>query len=248
MPAIFRRFRERLLKEKRFGKYLIYAIGEIILVVFGILIALQVNIVNENRKQAIRVEGFIVQLKLQIEKNGATLKKVKERDKKRLDVSKRAISNLYEGNESASLEDLNSLILCNVYDHKLNLDMIIIEEAKSNGNFDLIPSDSLRITLHNYVNEYERFKTREVVVNEDLTINFKPYLNDHYNLRYLINAIQEFDLGPSPFRNNNYLQILEDPVFENHIITRVMFAEEMMNNISLLENLQVELTSLLQEY
>jgi hypothetical protein len=50
MIKFFRRIRQTLLSENRFTKYLIYAIGEIILVVIGILIALQINNWNETRK------------------------------------------------------------------------------------------------------------------------------------------------------------------------------------------------------
>jgi hypothetical protein len=50
MIKFFRHIRKRLLAENRFSRYLIYAIGEIILVVIGILIALQINNWNENRK------------------------------------------------------------------------------------------------------------------------------------------------------------------------------------------------------
>jgi len=50
MIKFFRRIRQRLLTENKFIKYLIYAIGEILLVVIGILIALQVNNWNEERK------------------------------------------------------------------------------------------------------------------------------------------------------------------------------------------------------
>lgn len=50
MLHIFRRFRQKFLSDNRLNKYFIYAIGEIILVVIGILIALQINNANENRK------------------------------------------------------------------------------------------------------------------------------------------------------------------------------------------------------
>jgi len=61
MIKFFRRFRKQFLTEKahgragsagRFSRYLLYAIGEIILVVIGILIALQINTWNEERKSA----------------------------------------------------------------------------------------------------------------------------------------------------------------------------------------------------
>ncbi|MDP5158382.1 MAG: DUF6090 family protein [Flaviramulus sp.] len=50
MIKFFRRIRQQLLTENKFSKYLLYAFGEIILVVLGILIALQINNWNENRK------------------------------------------------------------------------------------------------------------------------------------------------------------------------------------------------------
>ena len=50
MIKFFRHIRQRLVKENRTSKYLLYAIGEIILVVIGILIALQINNWNDERK------------------------------------------------------------------------------------------------------------------------------------------------------------------------------------------------------
>ena len=50
MLIFFRKIRQKLLAENRLSKYLIYAVGEIFLVVIGILIALQVNNWNEQRK------------------------------------------------------------------------------------------------------------------------------------------------------------------------------------------------------
>ncbi len=52
-----------LLVENRFGKYLVYALGEIILVVIGILIALQINNWNENRKTEDRVNSSLMELR-----------------------------------------------------------------------------------------------------------------------------------------------------------------------------------------
>ena len=49
MIKFFRKIRQKLLSDNNFSKYLIYAIGEIILVVIGILIALAINNMNQNR-------------------------------------------------------------------------------------------------------------------------------------------------------------------------------------------------------
>ena len=56
MLKFFRNIRKRNLNDKRIGKYLLYAIGEIALVVIGILIALNLNNHNEQRKMEVRVE------------------------------------------------------------------------------------------------------------------------------------------------------------------------------------------------
>jgi hypothetical protein len=53
MLRFFRQIRQRLLTDNKFSKYLLYAVGEILLVVIGILIALQINNWNENRKTRI---------------------------------------------------------------------------------------------------------------------------------------------------------------------------------------------------
>jgi len=51
MINFFRKIRQNLLNENKFSKYLIYAVGEIILVVIGILIALQINNWNNNNTE-----------------------------------------------------------------------------------------------------------------------------------------------------------------------------------------------------
>jgi len=62
MIKFFRKIRQRLLTENKFSKYLLYAIGEIILVVIGILIALQINNWNEVRKTEQRLNNFLTEI------------------------------------------------------------------------------------------------------------------------------------------------------------------------------------------
>jgi len=63
MIKFFRKIRQNLLMENKTGKYFKYAIGEILLVVIGILIALQVNNWNENRKLRNTEIGLLKELK-----------------------------------------------------------------------------------------------------------------------------------------------------------------------------------------
>lgn len=58
MLKIYRKIRQTLLTENKFSKYMLYAIGEILLVVIGILIALQINNWNEQQKLHSNIKGI----------------------------------------------------------------------------------------------------------------------------------------------------------------------------------------------
>ena len=63
MIKFFRKIRQKTLTENKFSKYLLYAIGEIILVVIGILIALQINNLNEAKKTRTKEISYLKNIK-----------------------------------------------------------------------------------------------------------------------------------------------------------------------------------------
>ena len=63
MLRFFRKPRQKLLPDNKFSKYLLYAIGEIVLVVIGILLALQVNNWNETRKDRLTEREILQNLR-----------------------------------------------------------------------------------------------------------------------------------------------------------------------------------------
>ncbi len=77
MIKFFRKIRQKNLTENKFGKYLTYAIGEIILVVIGILIALQINNINEERKNRLKEKDALIEIFHDLESNYNDLKKLK---------------------------------------------------------------------------------------------------------------------------------------------------------------------------
>jgi len=84
MIKIFRKIRQKLLTENKFSKYLLYAIGEIVLVIIGILIALNINNKNEIYKNERKFIFNLVQvsneLKANIESTTKLIIKYQEKD------------------------------------------------------------------------------------------------------------------------------------------------------------------------
>jgi len=73
MIKFFRKIRQNLLMENKTGKYLKYAIGEIVLVVIGILIALQINNWNEWRKDRMIEKSILLEFEDNLERNIALI-------------------------------------------------------------------------------------------------------------------------------------------------------------------------------
>ncbi len=73
MLRFFRRIRQALINNGSMKKYILYAIGEILLVMIGILLALQVNNWNESQKEAKIEANYIERLKFDLQNNTTVL-------------------------------------------------------------------------------------------------------------------------------------------------------------------------------
>lgn len=62
MLRFFRQIRQRLLTDNKFSKYLLYAVGEVLLVVIGILLALQINSSHESQENRLKEREYLEQL------------------------------------------------------------------------------------------------------------------------------------------------------------------------------------------
>ena len=87
MIKFFRKIRLKSMKQNKLGKYLLYAAGEIILVVIGILIALQINNANLKKIEKDALEGYLQSISRNIESD---IKKAKIINTKRSDLLSRS--------------------------------------------------------------------------------------------------------------------------------------------------------------
>ena len=115
MIKFFRKIRQNLLMENKTGKYFKYAIGEIVLVVIGILIALQVNNWNQNRIAQNEEKEVITKLHNDFKENKKALKEFLNEVDNQMNAQE-TIMNLI----GASKEELSK--------HNLDLSLIHISE------------------------------------------------------------------------------------------------------------------------
>lgn len=151
MIRFFRSIRQNLLSEGKTGKYLKYAIGEIVLVVLGILIALQINNWSENRKLQQQKSELLASLKADAH---TTEKRLDFSIEMAYDINQKLIRFLeLLGHEERliardSLKAYGSVVF-QVASFRPAL--AAYETALSTGNITLIKNDSL-------LSEYVQFK------------------------------------------------------------------------------------------
>ena len=153
MIRFFHQIRQRLLTENRFSKYILYAVGEIILVVIGILIALQINNWNESNKENEIGLGYLHRIHSDLVKDNSYL------GEKEL-VSQDNQKSFYNYIQSMYLEQSNTdefrELTSSVYWDAENLileDKTYVEITNS-GKFSFIENEKLRDQIMGYYRRY----------------------------------------------------------------------------------------------
>ena len=156
MLKYFRRTRQKLFVEGSAKRYFFYAVGEIILVVIGILIALQINNWNENRKDKILEKEYLNRLLSDIEFDQQWLKTYTldryDKKVKSLEIGKAYYQDNYIIKDT--LQFLNIISYGGVFGFAdWNLNKNTYNELISTGNLRKIKSDILRTKITDYYEE-----------------------------------------------------------------------------------------------
>ena len=101
MIKFFRKIRYDLMEKNKTGKYFKYAIGEIVLVVIGILIALQINNWNEQRKQNSQERYILNQLKVEFEADSIKINTLEKLTTGKMNESKYLLQLITEYNKDS---------------------------------------------------------------------------------------------------------------------------------------------------
>ena len=155
MIKFFRKIRQKLLTENKFSKYLVYAIGEIILVVIGILIALQISNWNKERIDFDSEQEALFDLNTEIKSNIKALEIIIDEHKKSLAAGQEIKSMITDTNKlnSISNDSLKSTLIIMNYNYTYDPKLGILNSVINSGRINLIQNKEIRYMLSS-INEF----------------------------------------------------------------------------------------------
>ena len=141
MIKFFRKIRRNLLSEGKTGKYFKYAIGEIILVVIGIVIALQINNWNENRKSNNILKNYYYQILTDLSKDyNRIYYDLYALETDYIEPYNEFIKNLPSQRNAEAIISSSSILEYRTTAYT-NFNTTTIETLQSTGDIKLIPTD-----------------------------------------------------------------------------------------------------------
>lgn len=220
MIKFFRRIRQKLLAENRFSKYLIYAIGEIVLVVVGILLALQINNRNEENKSIERQRNYLDLVKTEMANNQRAIRLEKEKLSEVLSGLQDMIKlGDQETNEISEMKLSATWVKVFSKTIKFRYENGAITELISSGVLKEIRNDSIRNMLASWEGKITNVFGQEKELNAYIQKG-NDYLEQHGSVRNIIdesdgNGWWGFEKLPTA-KSNKFL--LESQAFENIVV------------------------------
>ena len=242
MIKFFRKIRQDLLSKDKTGKYLKYAIGEIILVVIGILIALQINNWNEQNRIDKIENTYLTRLSQDLDDNITSWEKLIQNEEKRHEGIKQFIKFGLNKNKDSSLSVLPHFNIIGRWDD-LTINQVTFDEMKSSGKLDIISNDSIKISLLQldqlYKKVFERNNTRKTSHNKYINDPITDVINT-LNFIVLDNALSE--LHPKKYTNeeleshyrlfqSDFFELFNNQRFMNSIVTSMYSYELVLSEI-----------------
>ena len=164
MIKFFRRIRKQLLGEGKIGNYLKYAIGEVVLVAIGILMALQINNWNEKRLNSILEQELMFNLISDIEVDIINLK-YQDSVLALAFLAKTRLGSFIKG-EDLSRDSVFYYLSKSGPTTTFNATTITYDEMKNADGFKVISSKEIRREIAILYKQYEIVKTKEILYFE----------------------------------------------------------------------------------
>lgn len=262
MLQFFRKIRQNLLAEGKTGKYIKYALGEIVLVVIGILIALQINNWNEKRKQTNKEQIVLNQLLSDFQANLNQLDQ-KIRVREDMMMSAKSILSYIDDKSIRNVDSLDKYLAKTMAYTKF--DPIKVDLSGS-GELVLISDQSLKKALNDWSSDIIDVREDEYNWKDYRNSEYIPFIISEYQLRSLrnkafkANALGQFSLkrdsGSSGYTDNeigfsshpvDFHGLLDHPDFEDHISRCYSINSWANSEASILRNRLLNILKLIRE-
>jgi hypothetical protein len=188
MIPIFRKIRKKMADDNKPIKYLRYAIGEIILVVIGILIALQINNWNQNKQEQASLSEYLTSISQNIKVDIENLEYLKTTRNNVIFQMPRMLFTLYYSDflerkdvkfGSETLSRLSNF-------EYFNADLSGFESIKNSGFLSKLKGKDIENLIYKYYNLVQEINTKEKDFNEILRNAFSDFSRQGFeNLIYI---------------------------------------------------------------
>ena len=209
-----------MINENKTGKYLKYAIGEIILVVIGILIALQINNWNESRKEQAILKSSLISLKSNLEEDIRNIKAhILFTDDVLADVDfafKVITLPEYEDRPYATYIDSIGGVLT---EKTFTPIKIAFQSMESRAHFQWLKDQQLAESIYRYYAGIDKIQYALKSNNEYVQYKLEPFLYNQTDFSAGFTGVNPYS-DKSMFKINNTKVFKESKVFVNGLIGR----------------------------
>ncbi|MFN1835214.1 DUF6090 family protein [Balneola sp. MJW-20] len=234
MITLFRRIRQKLIESGTVTKYLFYAVGEILLVVIGILIALQVNNWNEGRIQKAEERQILANLRLEFDE---AISQLAYLNGLRDDIMYAADALVRISNNDGPFEEskLDSLFMLLAYTPTFNDPTGSLNSLILSNKINLISDNDLKLELLSWPRESEDMNEDEIRAVELHDGMYRSYMSEFVSTANVFQNYKMPDVQfslvkknmtgvvPSKYVQSDYQSLLTDPQFINTLHTKAIF-------------------------
>ena len=223
---IFRKLRRTFIASGKTKSYFLYAFGEIVLIVIGILIAWKINSLNEVRKNRIVELKIYQSLNEELHTNLVLLDSSIVGYAQNIQTIQNTIKIIRSQDQNISEETKKTII--NVKYKPTKLQSGAINSVSSTNKFEFIESDLLRDLIASYPNELNSFEKQEAKI-ENIVINrLQPAIELNLSLIDILLTRDVNNKNQSFSKQSDYNKLLNSRAYQNVLVDRLLQTENQL--------------------